>query len=111
VDLPFNPLFFRWILGEGKFFNYKDLEQLDGDLSRSIKSLRRIVNDYHSIQNDVALKPVTREEIIRNLSEEVDALFLDFTIPGRTVIELMENGTKKQVTLQNLETYLQVLYG
>ena len=104
-------MFFRWILGEGKFLNYKDLEQLDGDLSRSLNSLRRTVNDYHSIQNDVALKPVTREEIIRNLSEEVDALYLDFTIPGSTVIELMEGGTKKQVTLQNLETYLQVLYG
>nr|CAH0108499.1 unnamed protein product [Daphnia galeata] len=54
INLPFNALFFRWILGEGKFFNYKKLEQLDGDLSRSFNSLRRIV----------------------------DALCLDFTIPA-----------------------------
>jgi hypothetical protein len=51
---------------------------------------------------------VTREEIIRDLSQEVDTLFLDFTIPGRTVMELMEGGAKKQVTLQNVELHLQV---
>jgi hypothetical protein len=32
---------------------------------------------------------VTREETIRDLSEEVDALYFDFNIPGRTVMELM----------------------
>ena len=99
------------MLGEAKNLNYNYLEQLDGNLSRFFNSLMRIVNKNHCIQNYVTLMPVTREEIIRNLSEEVDALYLDFTIPGSTVIELMEGGTKNQVTLQNLETYLQVLYG
>ena len=108
MDLPFNPLFFRWMLGEAKNLNYNYLEQLDGNLSRFFNSLMRIVNKNHCIQNYVALMAVAREEIIRDLSQEVDTLCLDFTIPGRTVMELMEGGTKKQVTLQNVELYLQV---
>ena len=51
---------------------------------------------------------VIRERILRGLTEVVEAVNHDFTLPGLVVIELKNNGTTEPNSLHNLDNYLEV---
>jgi E3 ubiquitin-protein ligase TRIP12 len=88
MDMSFNPLFFRWMLGEDRYLSFKDIKQLDPVRAKSFNSLMHILNERDCTSMDSTLTSVIREEMLRGLSAEVEEQYLDFSLPGSLVIEL-----------------------
>ena len=87
------------MLDEVQQWTYKELEQIDVILSKSHGCLLDIVNENRRIEQDLMWAQVTKREMLRKLSMEVELLFLDFTIPsGSSIIELKKGGMNEHVT-------------
>jgi E3 ubiquitin-protein ligase TRIP12 len=71
MDMSFNPLFFRWMLGEDRYLSFRDIKQLDPVMAKSFNSLMHILNERDRISKDSTLTSVIREEMLRGLSAEV----------------------------------------
>ena len=111
LDLPFSPVFFRWLLGQERFLTGSDMVQLDPVLARTYKSLMRIVDEKRRIDQDPSLTPAQRQAAIQALNLDgcpVVDLGLDFTLPGSSTVELRKGGKDQPVTINNLEQYLKV---
>ena len=112
LDLPFSPVFFRWLLGQERFLTGSDMVQLDPVLARTYKSLMRIVEEKKRIDQDPSLTPAQRQAAIQALNLDgcpVVDLGLDFTLPGSSTVELRKGGKDQPVTINNLEQYLKVM--
>jgi hypothetical protein len=96
------------MLGEEKYLSYRDIKLLDPVMAKSFNYLMHILNERDRITKDSTLTSVSREEMLRDLSAEVEELCLDFKLPGPLVIELKNNGTAEPVALRNLDNYLEV---
>lgn len=111
LDLPFNPVFYRWLLGQESFLTGSDLVQVDPVLAKTYKSLARLADEKRRLEHDQVLTPQQRQAAVQSLTLDgcpVVDLGLDFTLPG-TAIELRKGGKDIPVTIQNLEQYLKVL--
>ena len=111
LDLPFNPVFYRWLLGQESFLTGSDLVQVDPVLAKTYKSLACLVEEKRRVEHDQSLTPQQRQAAVQSLTLDgcpVVDLGLDFTLPG-TAIELRKGGKDIPVTIQNLEQYLKVL--
>lgn len=111
LDLPFNPVFYRWLLGQESFLSGSDLVQVDPVLARTYKSLARLADEKRRVERDPSLTVQQRHTAVQSLTLDgcpVVDLGLDFTLPG-TAVELRKGGKDVPVTIQNLEQYLKVL--
>ncbi|KAK4005152.1 hypothetical protein OUZ56_006875 [Daphnia magna] len=112
LDLPFSPVFFRWLLGQERFLTASDMVLLDPILAKTYKSLMALVEEKKRIDQDSTLTPAQRQAAIQALNLDgcpVVDLGLDFTLPGSSTIELRKGGKDQPVTINNLEQYLKLL--
>lgn len=79
--------------------SWADLADLDPTLHRSVQYLRRQQLKAFNTGD------LTKEDEAR---KAVEAMELDFTVPGYPSLELVKNGKDKLVTLDNLPQYLEV---
>lgn len=111
LDLPFSPVFYRWLLGQEHFLTGSDLMLVDRDLARTFKSLSKVVQQKHAIEHDSNLSAGQRMHALQALTLDgcpIADLGLDFTLPGSAAIELRKGGKDIAVTINNLEQYLKV---
>lgn len=51
LDIPLNPVFFKWLCGEEKMFSLSDLEVFDKSLYQSLRALILTdPNDFDSLE-------------------------------------------------------------
>lgn len=111
LDLPFNPVFYRWLLNQESYLSGSDLVQLDPVLARTFKALSRVAGEKRRVDQDASLSPAQRQAALQALTLDgcpISDLGLDFTLPGSTPIELRKGGKDIPVTIHNLEQYLKV---
>ncbi|VDN06437.1 unnamed protein product [Thelazia callipaeda] len=85
LDIPFNPVFFKWLCGEDKMFGLSDLEVFDKNLYQSLRAL--ILTDPN----------------------DFDSLEQYFTLPGDENFELIKGGKNRRVTSSNAVQFMKLV--
>ncbi|VDK88232.1 unnamed protein product [Litomosoides sigmodontis] len=85
LDIPLNPVFFKWLCGEEKMFSLSDLEVFDKSLYQSLRAL--ILTD----------------------SNDFDSLEQYFTLPGDENFELVKGGKNRLVTSSNVVQFVKLV--
>ncbi|KAL5401064.1 hypothetical protein PMIN03_011840 [Paraphaeosphaeria minitans] len=110
IDVSFNPTFFR--VGDGTVAVVPSLgavKSVDYDLAKSLKLLKQFADTKKQIEGDDNLTVAEKAYALKDVVFQdchVEDLGLDFTLPGYP-IELVENGADKQVTMDNVDMYVE----
>ena len=110
IDVSFNPTFFR--VGDGTAAVAPSLgtvKSVDYDLAKSLKLLKQFADTKKRIEGDSSLTVAQKASAIKDIIIQdchVEDLGLDFTLPGYP-IELVEDGADKQVTIDNVDIYVE----
>jgi E3 ubiquitin-protein ligase TRIP12 len=111
IDVSFNPTFFR--IGDGSKTVTPSLgavKTVDPVLAKSLKTIKKFVLAKKAIDenpNLSAAQKVAEAEALIIEGSSIEAVGLDFTLPGYNSIELLPNGEKISVTIDNVELYLE----
>ncbi|KEQ74354.1 hypothetical protein M436DRAFT_44047 [Aureobasidium namibiae CBS 147.97] len=111
IDVSFNPTFFR--IGAGNSTIKPSLgavASVDKDLANSLKPLVRCARAKQEIQDDAGLSSEQKTQAIEDIrikDASIEDLGLDFTLPGYPTIELQPNGAEIDVTIDNVEQYVE----
>ncbi|KAI5922840.1 E3 ubiquitin-protein ligase UPL3 [Camillea tinctor] len=110
IDINFNPIFFR--IGEGSSGVKPSLgavKIVDPGLANSLKHIKKFALAKKAIDEDPKRTPAQKvadtERIVID-GTTLEDLALDFTLPGYPEIELIAGGSHMQVTIYNVESYL-----
>eukprot|EP01113_Clastostelium_recurvatum_P006997 TRINITY_DN1321_c0_g1_i2.p1 TRINITY_DN1321_c0_g1~~TRINITY_DN1321_c0_g1_i2.p1 ORF type:complete len:1980 (+),score=516.89 TRINITY_DN1321_c0_g1_i2:142-6081(+) len=111
LDLPLSKPFLKCMLG--KDVQYEDLRSISPTLAQSLDELWQLCQKKHNIEDNSDLTPQQKEAQIAALrlrgNAQVEDLCLDFTLPGHATWELKLNGANENVTLANLDEYLDLV--
>ncbi|KAL0569563.1 Ubiquitin fusion degradation protein 4 [Marasmius crinis-equi] len=100
IDLSFNKIFLKLVLGEDVPLTIASLKLVDLDLANSLVKLLNIANGSNQDPNNKVAKKLALIEVT------VEDLALDFTLPGYDV-ELRDGGKDIAVTSENAQEYVQ----
>lgn len=110
IDVSFNPTFFRVGYGEATVApSLGAVASVDKDLANSLKHLMQCVKAKREIEEDAQLTTAQKTKAIQGIrikDAAVEDLGLDFTLPGYPSIELQPNGSNTDVTIDNVELYI-----
>ncbi|KDR80639.1 hypothetical protein GALMADRAFT_240990 [Galerina marginata CBS 339.88] len=99
IDLSFNKIFLKLVLGEDVPLTIATLRLVDVDLANSLAQVQSLAANNSSPKDKLAQKVAMIERV------NVEDLALDFTIPGYD-IELRPNGRDISVTSENVNEYV-----
>ena len=94
IDVSFNPIFMKLILGLKVPKSISTVKQVDPLVGNSIEQLEKLLK---------SLLPKNE------LAENINGLALDFTLPGDPEFELIENGANVDVSIDNVEEYIRLV--
>jgi len=110
IDVSLNPTFFR--IGDQPStvpLSLGAVKTVDSDLAKSLKLLKQYADAKKEIDRKSRLSTVQRLQAVRMVvinGAHIEDLSLDFTLPGYPAIELISNGGKTLVTLDNVGSYV-----
>jgi E3 ubiquitin-protein ligase TRIP12 len=111
IDLNFNSIFFR--IGDESAAVRPSLgavKSVDSVVARSLMTVKKFALAKKAIDEDpsrtAAQKVIDTENIVVD-KIRIDDLYLDFTLPGYPEIELIPKGSQTQVTIHNVDLYLE----
>lgn len=111
IDVSFNPTFFRISAGNSSIKpSLGAVASVDKDLANSLKPLVRCARAKQEIQDDDSLSADQKTQAIKDIrikDASIEDLGLDFTLPGYPTIELQSNGADIDVTIDNVEQYVE----
>ncbi|KAG6853894.1 hypothetical protein C0991_000359 [Blastosporella zonata] len=100
IDLTFNKVFLKLVLGEDVPLTIASLKLVDVDLANSLEKVQCIVAPKPQSQTDKLSRKIASVE-----SVSIEDLALDFTVPGYD-IELKPGGKDIAVTSENVDEYI-----
>ncbi|RDB23948.1 Ubiquitin fusion degradation protein 4 [Hypsizygus marmoreus] len=100
IDLHFNKIFLKLVLGEEVPLTITSLKLVDVELANSLEKVQSIVATKNQVQTDKLQRKIAMVE-----SVSIEDLALDFTIPGYD-IELKPGGRDMAVTSENVDEYV-----
>ncbi|RUS90169.1 hypothetical protein EGW08_002048, partial [Elysia chlorotica] len=112
LDLPLSRVFYKWILGQESTLTSADLYHVDRVVARSFQQLEDIVHQKKQICRDKSMSEEAKKEALSQLKMDgcsLEDIDLYYVLPGNENIELCKGGRDIQVTLDNLEEYLQLV--
>ncbi|KAF5336031.1 hypothetical protein D9611_006309 [Ephemerocybe angulata] len=101
IDLSFNKVFLKIVLGEEVPVTIATLKLVDLELAKSLIKLQNIASDSAEEPTDKLSRKIAAIEKV-----QVEDLALDFTIPGYD-IELRPGGRDIAVTSENVHEYIE----
>lgn len=110
IDINFNPIFFR--IGDetsGVRPSLGAIKVVDPTLARSLQLIKKFALAKKEIEEDPrrsASQKVADMQAITVNNTHIDDLSLDFTLPGYPEIELVDNGAQVNVTIENVDVYI-----
>jgi len=99
IDLSFNKIFLKLVLGEDVPLTIATLKLVDIELANSLAQVQSLASES-AVANDKLSQKVAKIEQV-----SIEDLALDFTIPGYD-IELRTNGRDISVTSENVSEYI-----
>ncbi|TKX18334.1 HECT-domain-containing protein 2 [Elsinoe australis] len=112
IDISFNPTFFRVGHTANVAPSLGAVGTVDQALANSLKDLSEAVAAKRSIDQDDNLttdQKASKYKQIRIKDAEIGDLGLDFTLPGYPSIELEPNGSNTDVTIENVDRYVDLV--
>lgn len=110
IDISFNPAFFRIADTLSSVApSVGTVKAVDEDLARSLIMLKRFVKAKKAITEDNTLSSHEKRKSIENIMVDdvrVEDLSLDFTLPGYPSVELIPGGADVDLTIQNVDQYV-----
>lgn len=109
IDVSFNPAFFSSGQDVSVVPSLTAVGNVDKPLAKSLKDLWTAVAAKRKIDNDPNVSPADREAAYQTIAvrnARIEDLGLDFTLPGYPHIELEPHGASKEVTIHNVEVYI-----
>ncbi|KAL9642693.1 hypothetical protein ABK040_009772 [Willaertia magna] len=111
LDLPFSDALLKLMRGDE--LTYYDIENIDPTLFQQLERLNKMIKRYKEIKTTVddieEQKKLIDEMTLDNDGKtKLEYLCMTFTVIG-TDIELVDGGKDKDVTIENLEEYLNLL--
>ena len=110
IDVPFNPIFFRINARANKVpRTLASVKAVDKDLAQSLQRLKKFITEKQRILDRSGLNQqqrLVKLSGIRVDNASIEDFCLDFTLPGYPHIELVPNGSKKNVDINNVGDYL-----
>ncbi|KAH7312186.1 hypothetical protein B0I35DRAFT_356829 [Stachybotrys elegans] len=112
IDIHFNPIFFRIgdTTGTGVKPSLGAVKVVDPGLARSLKAIKKFATAKKEIDEDPLRTPAQKVADTGNIAIDnvrLEDLCLDFTLPGYPSIELVEGGSQKRVSIDNVDLYLE----
>lgn len=104
LDMSFSETFLKILVG--KKLEFSDLENVDPLLYRQLVDMKQLVQQKHLIEKKKNLSEKEKKKRIESLKikgKKIEDAMLDFTIGD---IELKPNGSEIDVTIWNLEEYI-----
>ncbi|EDQ91305.1 uncharacterized protein MONBRDRAFT_15214 [Monosiga brevicollis MX1] len=111
VDLPLNPLWFRWLLPGPTPGTLADLRLLDESLHHSLEQMSILADRWAEAQRTHAGDAKGLAQAAQALNFQgaaIEDLGLTFVLPGYDV-ELKSGGASMDVTLENLAEYVKLV--
>mmetsp|Transcript_5126 Transcript_5126/g.18736 ORF Transcript_5126/g.18736 Transcript_5126/m.18736 type:complete len:1950 (-) Transcript_5126:161-6010(-) len=108
LDIPLAPAFYRRALGRP--LTLFDLVELDPELGANLQELAALAHKYRrakAAKGARGARPDPRKFTLKGA--RVEDLCLDFTCPGFPEYELVQQGASKDVTLDNLDEYVEAV--
>ncbi|KAL1918123.1 uncharacterized protein VTP21DRAFT_3389 [Calcarisporiella thermophila] len=115
IDIPFNPLFLRLVLGEveeGVESGVRTVSLVDPALGSSLADLEAAVREKKEVYANKELSAVQKQQALKAIrvrGASVEELGLDFTLPGFPEIELKPSGADIEVTIHNVDEYVRAV--
>lgn len=110
-DMRFSEAFWKVILG--RRVGLSDLATINGGLMKTLSDMQALANEYQlQVSRAIGEPEEVIDEIKGKLSYngvKIEDLCLVFTLPGYEDYELMPSGADKEVTLDNLELYVDLV--
>ena len=110
IDVSLNPTFFR--IGNTPStvpLSLGAVKTVDTHLARSLKMLKQFAQEKKRIQEDTRCSAVRKSTALKEIKVNgvhIEDLSLDFTLPGYPAVELVENGASSNVTVHNVDEYI-----
>ncbi|KAL8393973.1 hypothetical protein RB595_003660 [Gaeumannomyces hyphopodioides] len=111
IDINLNPIFFR--IGDEKSGVRPSLgavKAVDPVLARSLMLIKKFSLAKKEIDEDPHRTPAQKVADTENITVNnirIEDLSLDFTMPGQPHIELVPNGSHVNLTIENVDLYLE----
>lgn len=110
IDVSLNPTFFRVSNSPSTVpLSLGAVKTVDTHLARSLKMLKQFAQEKKRIQEDTRCSAVRKSTALKDIKVSgvhIEDLSLDFTLPGYPTIELVENGAEINVTVHNVDEYI-----
>ncbi|KAI0421663.1 HECT-domain-containing protein [Xylaria grammica] len=110
IDIHLNPTFFRIGESTGIKPSLGAVKIVDPGLANSLKHIKKFVSAKKAIVEDPSRTPAQKVADTENIiidGTTLEDLALDFTLPGFPDFELISGGSHVQVTIDNVESYLE----
>ncbi|KAJ5899399.1 hypothetical protein N7495_004143 [Penicillium taxi] len=113
IDISFNPAFFRIADTLSSVApSLGTVKAVDEDLARSLVMLKRFAQQKHDIENEQSWSAQEKAKAIQLIQVDgvqVEDLGLDFTLPGYPAIELTPGGSDIELTIENVDEYVDLV--
>lgn len=109
-DMRFSECFWKIVLG--RRVSLTDLRPLNEGLMKTLSGMQALVNKYQLLLNKSPDDQQTFDKLHEELTYngvKIEDLCLVFTLPGYEDYELIPGGIKKEVNLDNLELYVELV--
>lgn len=111
IDLPFSVPLMKLLRGDK--LEYADLKHVDAALYKQLEKMRKLVVAKRTIEDEESLSESEKRQQIEQLLLDgqvtIADMCLSFTMPGFPDIELEEGGSNLDVTIWNLDRYLDLV--
>ncbi|CAO3632336.1 unnamed protein product [Cunninghamella echinulata] len=111
IDIPFSVAFFKLLLNND-ICPFDLVQEIDTVLGKSLLDLKQYADKKKQIGEDSTLTDEQKLKLINDIQingAKIEDLCLDFTLPGHDAIELKGGGSNINVTIFNVEEYIQLL--
>lgn len=110
LDLSFSDAFLKILRGEELVF--EDIQLIDPLLYKQLVKMKDVITKKRLIESDTKMKDEEKKQAIENITMDgktIENLMLDFTVPGYPDVELEKDGANKDLTIWNIEDYVDKL--
>ncbi|MCL4130036.1 UNVERIFIED_CONTAM: hypothetical protein GTU68_015409 [Idotea baltica] len=115
LDVGLHECVYKWLLSEERSLGLRDVISMDPSLGQTLSKLQDIVLKKKKLQDDSQEDETPAHQLQKSIEAltidgcKVDDLSLNFTLPGYPQIELRKGGSDIEVTINNIEQYLQLV--
>jgi E3 ubiquitin-protein ligase TRIP12 len=112
IDLPFSNSFYKAV--QGHQLEYLDIKDIDPALFKQLEAMRTLIHEKHKIEAssmsaDMKKKKINALTLNNDGVTTIDLLYQVFVLPGYPDIELKPNGKNIDLTIWNLEEYIELV--